>query len=99
MKPLSRRSFLKTATVATGAAVAGVAPQVGKAAFEPAAEVIAPTAPVPREPLVVYVRDARRGELTVLAGTRETTVRDPGLVARLLTVARSAGALGRGGAS
>jgi hypothetical protein len=54
---------------------------------------------VPREPLVVYVRDARRGELTVLAGTRETTVRDPGLVARLLTVARSAGALGRGGAS
>jgi hypothetical protein len=42
---------------------------------------------VPDEPLVAYVRDARRGEVTVTAGTREHTYRDRALVQRLLRAA------------
>jgi hypothetical protein len=40
---------------------------------------------------VAYVRDARRGEVTVLAGTREKTYRDPALARRLLAVAPRGG--------
>ena len=42
---------------------------------------------MPREPVIAYVRDARRGEVTVMSGTRETTYRDPALVKRLLKAA------------
>jgi hypothetical protein len=38
---------------------------------------------------MAYVRDAARGEVTFLAGTRETTYRDPELVRRLLRGAPS----------
>ena len=48
----------------------------------------APAGPVPAEPVVAFVRDAKRGEVTVMAGTRETTYRDPALVARLEKAAR-----------
>jgi hypothetical protein len=40
--------------------------------------------PTPREPVMAYVRDAERGEVTVVSGTGETTYRDPMLVKRLL---------------
>ena len=40
------------------------------------------------EPVAAYVRDPRRGELAVVIGTREVTVRDPDLVGRLLRVTR-----------
>jgi hypothetical protein len=79
----SRRSFIKTsAGVATGAAIVGA----------PAAAVLSqgkrvvtePSTSTPREPIMAYVRDADRGEVTVLAGTRETTYRDPALVKQLL---------------
>jgi hypothetical protein len=33
---------------------------------------------------MAYVRDADRGELTVVSGTTETTYHDPALVQRLL---------------
>jgi hypothetical protein len=36
---------------------------------------------------MAYVRDAERGEVTVLAGTSETTYRDRGLVKKLLAAA------------
>jgi hypothetical protein len=35
------------------------------------------------QPLVAYVRDLGKGEVSVYVGTREITVRDPELVARL----------------
>jgi len=38
--------------------------------------------------VMAYVRDAARGEVTVLSGTREVTYRDPELAARLLAAAR-----------
>ena len=39
--------------------------------------------------MLVYVRDAARGEVTVLHGTREMTYRDRALVRRLLKAARA----------
>ena len=47
-----------------------------------------PTEPAPREPVMAYVRDAARGEVTVLSGKRETTYRDPALAKRLIDAAR-----------
>ena len=40
------------------------------------------------EPVVAYVRDARRGEVTVTSGTAEHTYRDRALVQRLLRAAK-----------
>jgi hypothetical protein len=37
---------------------------------------------------MAYIRDAERNEVTVLAGTRETTYRDPILVKQLLDASR-----------
>jgi hypothetical protein len=56
----------------------------------------APSSQTPREPVMAYVRDAQRGEVTVLAGTTETTYRDPALVKRLLSAAPR-GVVGDGG--
>jgi hypothetical protein len=89
MERLTRRSFLKKAGAATGViAVVGV-PGVAKAAMEEDAVAVQPSTPVPPEPLVAYVRDVDRAEVTVLSGTSETTYRDRALVRRLLKAARS----------
>ena len=94
----SRRLFLQsTAGAVSGAAMILAAPKVASIALNgsnaaPAAEpkpvVTQPSGPAPREPVMAYVRDARRGEVTVMNGTRETTYRDPVLVKRLLDRAR-----------
>jgi len=39
--------------------------------------------------VIAYVRDAERGEVTVIAGTSETTYRDRALARRLLKAAPS----------
>jgi hypothetical protein len=44
---------------------------------------------VEKEPVVVYVRDAARGEVTVMHGEKATTYRDRGLVRQLLKAARA----------
>ena len=44
----------------------------------------------PEEAVVAYVRNAKRGEVTVMSGTREVTYRDPALVKRLLRAAPGA---------
>jgi hypothetical protein len=36
---------------------------------------------------MAFVRDAARGEVTVLSGTREVTYRDPALAKRMLDAA------------
>jgi len=86
MKTLSRRSFLKTAGAATGAAAVSASPALG-AVIEPAPVETAPSGPVPREPIVAIVRDAGLGEVTVLSGKTERTYRDRTLVKRLLKAA------------
>ena len=92
----SRRQFLAGAGAAAGAAMVVAAPKVasaldtpgGGAATEPKPVVTKPSGAVPREPVTAYVRSEARGEVTVMAGTRETTYRDPVLVKRLLDAAK-----------
>jgi hypothetical protein len=95
---LSRRSFIKaSAGVATGATVLGVpaaavlgAPAAA-AALEGGADAVevAPATADPAEPVMAYVHDAAKGEVTVLAGTQQATYRDPALVKRLLAIAQA----------
>jgi TAT (twin-arginine translocation) pathway signal sequence len=88
MERLSRRSFMKIAGAATGAAALAAAPPIARAAVgEEGAQPTHPTTGVPEEPVVAYVRDAGRGEVTVAAGTAEHTYRDRALVQRLLRAA------------
>lgn len=94
----SRRAFLQgTAGAAAGAAVILATPKVAAVALdaadssvapEPKGVVTSPSGPAPSEPVTAYVRNAERGEVTVMSGKRETTYRDSALVKRLLDAAR-----------
>jgi hypothetical protein len=93
----SRKAFLQgTAGAAAGAAVILATPKVAAVALDtgssvPAAEpkgvVTEPSGRAPREPITAFVRDAERGEVTVMSGKHETTYRDPALVKRMLDAA------------
>ncbi len=86
MNTVSRRSFLKTAGVATGAAAITASPAAA-AAIQPSATETMPSGPLPHEPIVAIIRDAGLGEVTVLSGRTEKTYRDKVLVRRLLKAA------------
>jgi hypothetical protein len=86
MNSVSRRSFLKTAGIATGAAAISASPAVA-AAVQPNAVELEPSAPIPHEPIIAIIRDADRGEVTVLSGRTEKTYWDKVLVKRLLKAA------------
>jgi anaerobic selenocysteine-containing dehydrogenase len=86
MNSVSRRSFLKTAGVAAGAAAISAQSAVA-AVSEPEAVQTTPTLPIPREPVIAIVRDGARGEVTVLSGTTEKTYTDRQLVRRILNAA------------
>jgi len=91
MAKLSRRAFLQTsvgtatgaAAVASGGMAAGglLAAIAGGAPVEAAASGTG-------GPMVAFVRDASKGEVTLLVGHREVTRRDPQLVSRLQRAAR-----------
>lgn len=86
MSNLSRRSFLKTAGLATGAVmVAGVPTAAAEAESVP--EIVPSPSAMPHEPLVAYVRDASKGEVTVVSGLEETTFKDQALVKRITKAA------------
>ena len=78
---------MKIAGAATGAAALAAAPPIARAAIGDGVEATEPTAGVPEEPVVAYVRDAKRGEVTVTSGTAEHTYRDRALVRRLMRAA------------
>jgi hypothetical protein len=91
----SRRAFLQgTAGAAAGAAAILATPKVAAIALDSSHGSVAPavvtkaSGPAPAEPVTAYVRDAERGEVTVMSGKQETTYRDPVLVKRLLEAAR-----------
>ncbi len=86
MNTVSRRSFLKTAGLATGAAAITASPAVA-AAVQPNASRRRPAGPLPHEPIVAIIRDADLGEVTVLSGRTEKTYKDKVLVKRLLKAA------------
>ena len=83
MEGVSRRRLLGTAGIAAGSVVI---PAAAAEALE-RGEVTDPSGPPPEEAVVAIVRDAKRGEVTVMSGTSEVTVRDRALVKRLLKAA------------
>jgi hypothetical protein len=95
----SRRAFIGGSVgAAAGAAVILATPKVAAIALdspgssvpaqsEPKAIVTTPSGPAPHEPVTAYVRDAERGEVTVMSGKNMTTYKDPALVKRLLDAA------------
>ena len=87
MERLSRRSFMKVAGAATGAAAIAAAPPIARAAMGEGEKIDA-TTDVPYEPVVAYVRDAKLGEVTVTSGTTEHTYRDRALAQKLIRAAR-----------
>ena len=76
---LNRRLFLQSS--------AGAAALSGTSNTRPVNLIAKPTSSPPRETVMAFVRDAARGEVTVLSGTREVTYRDPALVKRMLDAA------------
>ena len=93
MERLSRRSFMKIAGAATGAAAIAAAPPIARAAIGDGAEEIEATTDVAHEPVVAYVRDVERGEVTVSSGTTERTYRDRALVKKLMRAAGGKGTI------
>jgi hypothetical protein len=83
---VTRLSFIKaSAGVAAGVAAVGV-PAVALSQ-EQGREIPKPGTPAPQEPVVAYVHDVERGEVTVMSGTGEVTYRDRALVKRLMAAA------------
>jgi uncharacterized protein with LGFP repeats len=84
----SRRSLIvSSAGAATTVAVTVAAPAAALAMTQPDSPPTAiapPATPMPADPVVAWVHDAARGEVTVLSGTVERTYRDPVLAKRLL---------------
>ena len=92
---LNRRTFLQGSAGAAAGVAAGVTgPKLAAVALAggtntgPARVITKPSGPPPREPVMAYVRNAAKGEVTVTSGTRETTYRDPVLVQHLLDAGR-----------
>ena len=90
MESLNRRKLLASAGLATGTAAIAAAPSVAAAALD-RPEVTDPSGEIPDEVVIAYVRDEKRGEVTVSSGMGETTFRDPVLVKRLMKAARRNG--------
>lgn len=100
MNPLSRRSFLRSgsaAVVAVGAlsalpglpALIGVAETQGPADAGAADAAVSETESVAlSEPLVAHIRDLSTGEIGLFSGTREISLFDPQLAARLARAIR-----------
>jgi hypothetical protein len=85
---MTRLSFIKaTAGAAAGAAAISVPGAAAAMRKEDAAVPTAPSSPTPREPVIAYVRNADRGEVTVVSGTNERTYRDRALTRRLIKAA------------
>jgi hypothetical protein len=95
MSKFSRASFLKSAGIATGAVVVGGVPAAANAAAEASPVIVLNPSALPVEPVVAYVRDAARGEVTIVSGLQETTFKDKALVKRLSKAAQKHGAHGR----
>jgi hypothetical protein len=86
MTTINRLTFLKTAGVAAGTAAISTSPALA-AAIEPGTAETAASGPIPNEPIIAVIRNADRGEVTVLSGTTEYTYTDRVLVQRLLKAA------------
>ena len=94
---VTRLSFLKaSAGAAAGAAAVGV-PAAAVLTDERSRVVAEPSSGNPREPVIAYVRDAERGEVTVMSGLSETTYRDRALARKLVAAAPNDAVVNGGG--
>lgn len=85
---ITRLSFIKGASgVAAGVGAVAIGVPAAVAAGTSAGVETDPSGPNPPEPVVAYVRDEARGEVTVMRGTEERTYRDKALVRKLLAAA------------
>jgi hypothetical protein len=90
---ISRRSLLHGAAAAgaAGLAVTALGAGVSQAASAATRSAAQPETAAGREvtgPIVVHVRDARSGDIEVLSGTSQTTLRDKDLAARIARTVR-----------
>ena len=84
---VTRLSFLKaSAGAAAGAAAVGV-PIASAISTDQPGVPVEPHGTTPHEPVMASVRDADRGEVTLMSGTQEVTYRDRNLVKRRLNAA------------
>lgn len=85
---LGRRVFLRRGAIGAGAvAVAALVPTLAMNELGGGAEpagTASNTAPLTGEPMMVYVRDAERGEAVIMSGANERVVVDRVLVQHLL---------------
>jgi hypothetical protein len=83
--PLTRRSLLAGSVgVASTLAASGAFQAIAAPAAEAAP---GPPASIPADPVLAYVSDPKRGEVTLICGHREVTVHDRELAARLIAAA------------
>ncbi len=86
--PLGRRTFIRRAAIGAGAVGAlALVPTLLPDATSEGVTVATTTSsgePLATGPVVVYVRDAARGEAVIMAGDTESIVTDPVLVTHLL---------------
>jgi hypothetical protein len=82
MSDSTRRSFVKNSMTAA-AGMTAIGALAGETAAAAAADSDAPTGSV-----VAYVRDARSGEVSVMAGSKTVKLRDRQLAARIARAAR-----------
>jgi hypothetical protein len=89
MSEVSRRTFMKQVSVgAAGVAAVGALGMPQASAKGRKADPDEAAADTSSEPVMAFVRDRKRGEVTVLVGHREIVHRDPELVRRLLHAAK-----------
>lgn len=87
---VSRRSFLKkTAAGAAAAAALAAAPSLLVVAERTGSGDASTTAGA-TTPLVAYVRDAAKGEVVIMVGTKEVVRRDPNLARWLASLSQGA---------
>jgi hypothetical protein len=84
---MTRLSFIKASAGAAAGVAAISVPGAAALPGEQGGHPTDPSTPTPREPVVAYVRNAKRGEVTVVSGTRERTYHDRALVRRLMKAA------------
>lgn len=87
MKDVTRRGFIRTSATGLAAVGAlGAAPALAGVIARPDRN--RPLAKGAPQPMVAYVRDASRGEISLMVGDREIAYHDSELVSRLIDAAQ-----------
>jgi hypothetical protein len=91
---MTRRRFLTRTSVGLGLTLAGTSALTATSVHAQERDDLPTSMPAMAEPflepMLVHVRDAAAGQVTLLVGTSELVYRDPLLVARLVEAARRA---------